>query len=171
MLAGYTFGYFTNLTKPRNKLMVIKRITLVLISISASTFLLAQQELTKDQHQVQQAVVKMFEALSNRDSLRLKAQCTADITLYEYGQIWNIDTLINKAITMNMAADFKRNNTFDFINTETTKNTAWVTYRLTSAITKDSKQAMVVWLETVVLVRQKKQWKVKHLHSTLIKRS
>jgi ketosteroid isomerase-like protein len=151
--------------------MTLKKIALLIIAISLSTFLQAQQLLTKDQQQVQEAVVKMFEALSNRDSVILKAHCTADITLYEYGQTWNIDTLINKAITMNTATDFKRSNAFDFISTETNKNTAWVTYRLSSAITKDGKQTMVLWLETVVLAKQKKQWKVKHLHSTLIKRS
>jgi len=113
----------------------------------------------------------MFEALSNRDSICLKAHCTTDITLYEYGQIWTIDTLINKAITKNTDADFKRTNSFEFINTEKDKNTAWVTYRLTSVITKNNKQTTVQWLETVVLANEKKQWKVKHLHSTLIKRS
>lgn len=113
----------------------------------------------------------MFEALSNRDSVGLKANCTADITLYEYGQVWNIDTLIMKAITLNQSADFKRTNSFDFINTTTDKTTAWVTYRLQSVITKDGKQATVQWLETVVLVNEQKQWKVKHLHSTLLKRT
>ena len=95
----------------------------------------------------------------------------ADIALYEYGQVWNIDTLILKAITQNQATDFKRINTFDFINTTADKNTAWVTYRLQSAITRDGKQGTLQWLETIVLVKEKKQWKVKHLHSTLIKRT
>ena len=40
----------------------------------------------------------MFTALTNADTVGLKAHCTADITLYEYGQIWTIDTLIQKAI-------------------------------------------------------------------------
>jgi len=149
----------------------LKKIILLIITIFLSTSLQAQQLFTKDQQQVQQAVVKMFEALSNRDSVSLKVFCTTDITLYEYGQVWSIDTLINKAIIMNTATDFKRNNTFDFISTETNKNTAWVTYRLSSAITKDSKQTIVQWLETVVLAKQKKQWKVRHLHSTLIKKN
>ena len=149
----------------------MKKIILLIITIFLSTSLQAQQLFTKDQQQVQQAVVKMFEALSNRDSVSLKVFCTTDITLYEYGQVWSIDTLINKAIFMNTATDFKRNNTFDFISTETNKNTAWVTYRLSSAITKDSKQTIVQWLETVVLAKQKKQWKVRHLHSTLIKKN
>ena len=113
----------------------------------------------------------MFEALSNRDTISLKAYCTPDITFYEYGEIWTLDKLINKAITTNRAEDFKRTNIFEFINTTTDKTTAWVTYHLNSVLIKDGKQATVQWLETVILTTEKKQWKVKHLHSTLLKRS
>lgn len=149
----------------------MKKIILLITAISLSIVLKAQQLFTKDQQEVQQTVVNMFEALSNRDSVSLKAHCTADISLYEYGQVWNIDTLINKAISMNTAADFKRSNTFEFISTETDKNTAWVTYRLRSVITKENKETVIQWLETVVLSKHKRMWKVKHLHSTLLKRS
>lgn len=151
--------------------MTLKKLFLLIITVSLSTFLQAQQLLTKDQQLVQQAVVKMFDALSKRDSVTLKTYCTIDITLYEYGQIWNIDTLINKAIIMNTAADFKRTNTFEFINTETDKNIAWVTYKLSSVIIKDHKQTEILWLETVFLNKQKRQWKVKNLHSTLLNKS
>ena len=149
----------------------MKKITTLLTAILCTTLLQAQQSTTNNQQAVQQTVIKMFDALSNRDSISLKAYCTADVTLYEYGQVWNIDTLILKAITQNQAADFKRTNTFDFITTTTNKNMAWVTYRLQSVIIEDGKQISLLWLETVVLVKERKQWKVKHLHSTLIKRN
>ncbi len=149
----------------------MKKIALLLIAFSISALLYSQESLTQKQKTVQHAVVRLFDALSNRDSVSLKASCTADITLYEYGQIWNIDTLILKAITQNQSADFKRTSSFDFINTTVDKTMAWVTYRLQSAINMDTKQVTVQWLETVVLVKEKKQWRVKHMHSTLIKRS
>ncbi len=129
------------------------------------------QTITKEQATVQQSVINMFDALSSRDSISLKAYSTADITLYEYGQVWNIDTLILKAITLNQSANFKRTNSFEFINTTVDRSTAWVTYRLQSLMNRDGKQVTLQWLETVVLFKDKKQWKVKHLHSTLIKRS
>ncbi len=151
--------------------MTLKKITLLSVAFSLSTMLQSQPQATKDMQQVQQAVVNMFQALSDRDSLALKSFCTHDITLYEYGQVWNLDTLIRKAITMNQSADFKRSNTFAFLSTTTGNNLAWVTYRLNSAITRDGKQTTAEWLETVVLTKEKKQWKVKHLHSTLLKRS
>ncbi len=149
----------------------MKKIIALLPAIFCIAFLQAQKSTSNSRPAVQQTIIKMFDALSNRDSVSLKASCTADITLYEYGQVWTIDTLILKAITLNHSADFKRTNNFDFITTTEDKTTAWVTYRLQSVIIKDGKQTTVQWLETVVLVRETKQWKVKHLHSTLIKRT
>lgn len=142
-----------------------------MIAIVLTGQLYAQVQPTTKQQEVQQTVIKLFDALSNRDSVSLKAYCTADITLYEYGQVWNIDTLILKAITQNQSAGFKRTNSFEFINTTVNKTMALVNYRLHSVITKDGKQSTVQWLETVVLVKERKKWKVNHLHSTLIKRS
>lgn len=140
------------------------------IAILFAAVLQGQELLSKEQLEIQQTVEKMFQALSNRDSIALKYYCSPDVTFYEYGQIWNIDTLIRKAIAMNQSADFERTNTFDFINTESGKTTAWVTYRLNSIIIKDAKKTNIQWLETVVLAKQRKHWKVKHLHSTMIKR-
>jgi SnoaL-like domain len=149
----------------------LKKAAILSFVILTSTFLHAQKEFSNDQLKIQQAVVKMFDALSSRDSVALKTYCSSDIALYEYGQVWNLDTLIRKAIRTNKSVDFKRTNTFEFISTTKDKTTAWVTYHLQSAIIRDDKQVTVRWLETVILVKEKKQWKVKHLHSTLIKRS
>ena len=148
----------------------MKKVKLLFIALHLTVAATAQT-ITKEQATVQQTIIKLFNALSNRDSVSLKAHSTADITFYEYGQVWNMDTLILKAIVQNQSTDFKRTNSFEFINTTVDKTTAWITYRLQSAITMDGKQLMLQWLETVVLVKAKRQWKVNHLHSTLIKRS
>lgn len=149
----------------------MKKIALPVIAICLSTFLQAQQLLTKDQQEVQQTVIKLFEALSNRDSVSLKNYCATDIVLSENGSIWNADTLILKGITLNTANDFKRSNTINFISTTINGNTAWATYYLYSEITRNGKQATVQWMETVVAVKERKNWKIKLLHSTLIKRN
>ncbi len=149
----------------------MKRTIILLITVVLTGKLYAQEKLTSNQQAVQQTVIKLFDALSNRDSVSLKTYSTTDITLYEYGQLWNIDTLILKAIALNQSIDFKRTNSFEFINTTVDKTTAWVTYRLQSVVLKDGKQSTAQWLETIVLAKERKQWKVKHLHSTLIKRS
>jgi ketosteroid isomerase-like protein len=147
----------------------MKKIQLFVIAILFTALLQAQS--TASQQAVQQTVIKLFDALSNRDSASLKQYCADDISLYEYGMAWNLDTLINRAITLNTATDFKRINTFEFINTTVNKDVAWTTYHLSSEITKDGKQASVKWLETVIFINEKNKWKIKVLHSTLIKRS
>jgi hypothetical protein len=101
----------------------------------------------------------------------LKNYCTADIALFENGSTWNRDTLILKAITLNTATDFKRNNIIDFISTTVKKNTGWATYNLHSEITRNGKLTTVQWMETVIAVKERKRWKIKVLHSTLIKRT
>lgn len=149
----------------------MKRTALLFIAIAVSTWLHAQQQPAKDQQDVQESVIKFFEALSNRDSVSLKNHCTADIVLFENGSTWNADTLIRKAIRSNTATDFKRLNRFDFIRTTVAGNTAWTTYYLHSEITANGKQATVQWMETVIAVKESKRWKIKVLHSTLLKRN
>lgn len=149
----------------------MKKIPQILIAILITASLSAQGQLTKSQQAVQQTVINTFDALSNRDSVSLKSYCADDVNLYEYGQVWNIDTLITKAITLNTATDFKRINTIDFINTTVKKNTAWATYHLRSAITSNGKQRNVQWMETVVLVKEKRNWKIKVLHSSIIRQN
>lgn len=150
---------------------MIKKTTLLLILIALSPVLQAQQSLSKEQKPVQQTVARFFEALSNRDSVQLKNYCTTNIQLYENGDSWNLDSLILKAITLNTATDFKRSNTFDFINTTLNKTTAWATYKLQSEISRAGKHITIQWLETVVLIKEHRQWKICILHSTLLKRT
>lgn len=149
----------------------MKKTSALLISFSISVLLCAQKQLTKDQEAAQQTIVKLFDALSTRDSVTIKNYSTDDVTFYEYGQVWNIDTLILKAISQNTAADFKRTNSFEFLSTTVDKSMASVTYYLHSVIINSGKQITAQWLETVVLIKERKQWKIKHLHSTLIKRN
>jgi len=153
------------------KLITLKKIIILILAIYISTLLHAQQQLTKDQQEVNQTVINFFEAISNRNSADLKDNCTVDILLFENGSIWNADTLILKAITLNTATDFKRINTFDFINTTVADNTAWVTYNLHSEITRNGKQSTVQWMETVIVIKVKQKWKIRVLHSTLIRRT
>jgi SnoaL-like domain len=150
--------------------MMFKKYLALIAVILFSTILQAQESTTNHQ-KIQKAIVRMFDALSKKDSISLKANCTTNVTFYEYGQVWNIDSLIYKAITLNSAIDFNRTNKFEFLKTKTAKKAAWVTYRLYSDILKDGKKTLIEWVETVVLTKQNKQWKVAHLHSTLVKKN
>ena len=149
----------------------MKKTILLLILLFTFPVVKAQPTLTKDQQNVQEAVINFFEALFNRDSIALKKYATTDIVLYEYGSVWNADTLIRKAIKLNTATDFKRINTINFISTTVDKNTAWASYNLFSEIISDGKKNTKQWLETVIAIKKKKRWQIKVLHSTLIKKT
>jgi quercetin dioxygenase-like cupin family protein/ketosteroid isomerase-like protein len=131
----------------------------------------AQPSSAADEREAQQTIIKVFDALSNRDAASLRSHCTSDVRFYEYGEAWTADTLIHKAITKNTATDFKRTNKFDFISTTVNDDVAWITYNLHSEITSNGKNSSIYWLETVVLVREEKKWKVNVLHSTRIKKN
>ncbi len=145
-------------------------LTIAVFIVSVS-FVRSQDKLSVDQKAVQNTVIKMFEALSNRDSVELKSHCTPDILLFEYGKTWNLDTLIIKAIRLNKSKDFKRMNTIDFINTTVEKNVAWSTYNNQADIIQNGNHRTINWLETVVLVKERKEWKIKVLHSTFLKKN
>ncbi|MBK8290428.1 MAG: nuclear transport factor 2 family protein [Flammeovirgaceae bacterium] len=147
----------------------MKAITFLILVFSFSRVAQAQQLLTKNQQDVQHTVINFFEALSNRDSINLRNYCTVDILLLEYGQVWNLDTLIRKAIQLNTASDFKRVNSLDFITSYVDNKTAWTTYNLHSEIIRDGKKTTIQWLETIVAVKVKDRWKISVLHSTRIK--
>jgi len=149
----------------------MKKNILLSVAIFISIVLVAQEQSTKEQMAVHQTIIKLFDALSNADTAGLKLYCTNNVKFYEYGQIWTIDTLIQKVMVMSKAADYKRANKFDFVNTTINGNTAWATYYLQSEITRNGKQELVKWMETVILIKQKGHWKIKLLHSTLIKRT
>lgn len=118
--------------------------------------------------EVRQPIVKLFDALSDRNAAAVRSECTDDVRFYEYGNAWPVDTLIDLAITKNTAADFKRINTFEFLNTTIAGNAAWVTYNLQSDITRNGKNSSIHWQETVILVHGQNGWKIRVLHSTRV---
>lgn len=134
----------------------------LLISICIATSIHAQS-FNQQKQIVQQPIIKLFDALSNIDTASLKLYTTMDVKFYEYGLVWPIDTLIHEML---LGTDFKRTNSFEFVSTTINKNTAWVTYYLQSTFTRNGKEEIVKWMETVILIKEKKQWKINTLHST-----
>jgi len=134
----------------------------MLLIVAASS---TAQPLSKQQLSVQETIIKLFDALSNSDTVGIKFNCTADVNFYEYGQVWTIDTLIQK-VTGVKPADFKRTNQFEFVSTTIKGKSAWVTYYLQSTITRNGKEEQIKWMETVILVKEKSAWKIDVLHST-----
>lgn len=138
----------------------------LLLAAFLITAMVHAQTVTPEQATVQQTIENLFFALTNADTVAMKTFTTSDVRFYEYGQVWNMDTLIHKVIQSKAIPDFKRTNKFEFVNTIIRKKTAWVTYYLESNFTRKGKEEIVKWMETVILIKDKKQWKINVLHST-----
>jgi ketosteroid isomerase-like protein len=143
---------------------------LILLSILFSfSDVSAQGKLTNHQ-KVQNTVIDMFQALADLDTVKLLSYCTDDIEVLENGVRWTSDTLKLK-ISQTKPEGFKRVNTFDFMDIMVKGKVAWTTYHNRADITRNGKQGHVRWLETAILVREKRSWKIKVLHSTLLERT
>lgn len=140
----------------------------VLLICFVSVSCLAQANKEKD---VQESVKQFFAALAAKDSVAMKRWATTDLTLIEYGTVWNMDTVIRRGIVQNTAADYHRADQFEFLSTTVTGKMALVSYRLTSHITANGKKSKAQWIESMNLLFEDKRWKVKFLHSTLLNRS
>jgi hypothetical protein len=139
-------------------------ICLTILSVVLSG--LAAQPISAGEKTAQQTIEKLFTALSDGDTTAMKTLVTTDVRFYEYGQIWTLDTLTRKVMQAKSTPGFKRSNRFEFVRTSMQHKTAWVTYYLTSVFTRNGKEETVKWMETVVLLKEKKSWKVDVLHST-----
>ncbi len=144
----------------------MKKVWCILFVMSITSMVKAQEKKATDAHDVQQTVIDLFDALSNRDSVMLKANCTADILIFEDGKVWNIDTMMGVIIALKKLNDYTRINKIEFIHTEIHNDVAWTTYHNQADITVNGKNRSVKWVETVILIRDGKKWRIKILHST-----
>ena len=142
----------------------MKKLLLLPIILMLSVTLHAQKEKTD----LQAVINGFFNGLSLLNADTLKYYATSDFELLEDGEVWNMDTLINKAFSRK---DLKiiRVNKFGFITTEQKGNSAWVSYWNTAEFTLGDRSRVVKWLESAVLVKEKGKWKIRMLHSTAIK--
>lgn len=144
----------------------MKIIVILFLAISIPGLLKAQKKQSTDEHSVQQTVIDLFDALSKRDSVMLKENCTVDILIFEDGKVWNVDTMMGAIITLKKLNDYTRINKIEFIHTEIHNDVAWTTYHNQADITVNGKNRSVKWVETVILIRDGKKWRIKILHST-----
>ena len=119
----------------------------------------------KEKEKIEAAIVIFFDGLTDVDSVKLKQITTEGFLLLEQGEVWNMDTMLHK-LTIHKNPNRKRVNSFQFIKTEQKDDIAWVSYFNTAEISTADRKQTVRWLESAVLIKQGKTWKVKLLHST-----
>lgn len=143
-----------------------KRWLLLLLCLSLSSAW--AQKKTSAQQEVEKTVVLFFDALTEADMPKLRQTCTDDFLLLEDGEVWNLDTLQAK-LAGGRPADFKRVNRFDFFSTDVRGDVAWMAYENTAVISRGQRERTIRWLESAVLEKTKRGWRLRVLHSTVIR--
>jgi len=142
-------------------------ISFIIFALSFTTTTLPAQNRT-EQQQVQQVLHLVFEAISDGSITKMEQGVTPDVKILETGEVWTLDTL-RSYFKKSRPADFKRINTLEFFQTEVEGKMAFVSYHNTAAIHANGNDRTVKWLESAVLIKEGKTWKVKMLHSTRLK--
>jgi len=142
----------------------MNKLTLLVIGLSFFSFKGSAQK-----EKIEGTIVRFFDGLSELNPGILKETTTDDFLLLEHGEVWNMDTLVSK-LSLPKGTKFNRVNSFKFIETEYKGKWAWVSYHNTADFTVNDRKRQVNWLESAVLVKEKGEWKIKMLHSTIIEK-
>jgi hypothetical protein len=143
-----------------NKTILLFCVALMMIT----TALHAQSE----EDVIKAPIVKLFDGLSALDEKMIRAELTSDFQLLEDGMVWTADSLVSDFTKINKS-EFSRINRFDFIKVTRRDNVAWVSYFNEADITVRDRKFKIRWLESAVLVREGKRWRISFLHSTRLR--
>lgn len=120
-----------------------------------------------DEAAVKTVVTDAFQALADIDVARFRSHCQPDFTLLENGEIWTVDTL-EARMKPYVGSGMKRVNTLDFKKVTVKGTTAWVTYLNRADLDRNGQKMTVRWLESAVLEKENRTWKLAMLHSTVL---
>ena len=127
--------------------------------------LLSVPSKAQNENELQAVISGVFQALSDRNENDLRTLCSSDLLVVEDAKLWSIDSLVFY-VRKPVPDDYKRENSFKFINSVVKNDIACVTYENTASITGKKNHYLIVWMETAILVRDEERWKLKILHST-----
>ena len=106
---------------------------------------------------------------TERDKQKYRSVLTRDYLLLEKGEILDVDG--DLALMPVPGSDYKRTDTFDFRTVNVQDDMAYAVYVLKSEIMNkknESQNGVWQWLESAILRRSGKRWRMALLHSTKI---
>lgn len=113
----------------------------------------------------QQTVTGFFDALAQMENNTLKSYVTNDFLLLEDAQLFRTADLLTEMEKVRMF-DIQRINTIKFFDGKRNGKTIWLTYQNTADFLMDNKKMQLNWLESAILVKQGRQWKIQLMHVT-----
>lgn len=147
----------------------MKRITLLLLTLSFSIITLAQN--TTDEDQVKALITGSFnDVWAGLDASKIKDYHTDDFILLEHGEVWNNQMIADYTKRAKTQTPLQtRHNRFEFISVKIEGNMAWLAYHNFAHWTLEGKETgKMQWLESATAVKTKDGWRLELLHSTRV---
>lgn len=117
-----------------------------------------------DDHPAFEPVKELFAAMSKHDGKAMRETATKDFQLLEHGEDWSMQKLVDAV--QPKGKPYERKNSFQQIRARQNGDVAWISYWNKAEILRAGKLRTLVWLESVVVVKQDDRWKVQLMHST-----
>lgn len=119
-----------------------------------------------EDHPAFQPVKELFAAMSKHDGRAMQQTSTDDFQLLEHGEDWTMQKLIDAV--QPKGKPYERKNFFKQMKARQNGDVAWVSYWNKAEIRRESGLRTLVWLESVVVVKEDNRWKVQLMHSTRV---
>lgn len=133
-----------------------------------------QTETIDDEVIMQRLIVGAFNDIwSNLDTAKISDYHTSDFLLLEDGVVWNNDSIVNyqlREYERMLEENYKRENKFEFIKIEKSKDAIWAAYdNFATWTVGDEITGRAHWLESAVATKTKNGWRLQMLHSTRVR--
>jgi hypothetical protein len=117
---------------------------------------------------VQQAITRMLNGVSNRDMSIVRQNTTPDCLILEDGHLYTLDSVAKHLARAKKIASYHRVNHLYFATTRVEGNAAWVAFTDIADITTNGKATTDNFLESAYLTKINGVWKVQMIHSTAV---
>lgn len=109
-------------------------------------------------------VIALFSAMSEIDHAGMRAAVTEKFELLENGEVWGIDELV----AVVAPSEYRRENFFSLISSDVREDVALINYWNKAVFSSKKSTQNVVWLESVVVVKENGGWRLQQMHSTRV---
>ena len=151
----------------------MKNISFVLVGlvicVSFGDLVFADSQLwqNKAEREIADVVQQMFNALGANKFDKYEKLVTQDFYLYDVGKRFSRDAFAD-VIKKDIAKGVKFNWVITEPEAHVSNNVAWVTYKNRGSFESHKGKQQKTWLESAVLEREGKHWRIRFLHSTLV---
>jgi len=147
---------------------MIKKVLSLVVAIGLITCNASTTYAQSEDAAIKKSITRFFDGLAVFDEATMRDEVTDDFQLLEDGDVWTIDSLIVVLGKVNKT-NFSRTNRIEYVKVEQRDNVAWVSYYNYANIKSGQKEFALKWLESAVLLKIKKRWRISLLHSTRLK--